>query len=199
MDDDRSLAEALRSVYRELDDDLRADFDRSLPFQDALVDRWERARRLGFGEAASIYNSALVFGDVEVGDSTWVGPNVLLDGSGGGIRVGTWCSISAGVQIYTHDTVERALTLGQAPRREGPVTIGDGCHIGALSVVVAGVTVGDQCVIGAHSLVNRDIASRSIVVGVPARVVGHVEVDGDRATLVYDGTGELPPDAHAGA
>ena len=186
MDDDRSVAESLRAAYRELDDDLRADFDRSLPFQDALIDRWERARRLGFGEAASIYNSALVFGRVEVGASTWVGPNVLLDGSGGGIRVGTWCSISTGVQIYTHDTVERALTLGRAARREGAVAIGDGCHLGALTVVVAGVTVGDQCVVGAHTLVNRDLPSRSIAVGVPARVVGHVEVDGDRATLVYD-------------
>ena len=31
---------------------------------DALFDRWERARRLGFAPDASIYNSSAVFGDV---------------------------------------------------------------------------------------------------------------------------------------
>lgn len=186
MSERSPLGDELRALYERLDEDLRDQWQRSLPFQDALIDRWDRARRLGFGDEASIYNSALVLGDVEVGDSTWIGPNVLLDGSGGGIRIGAWCSISAGVQIYTHDTVERSVTLGRAPRREGPVEIGDGCHIGALSVVVAGITVGERCVIGAHSLVNRPVPARSIALGVPARIVGHVEVDGADASLVFD-------------
>ena len=42
-------------------------FQRSLPFQDALFDRWERARRLGFAPDASIYNSSAVFGNFEQG------------------------------------------------------------------------------------------------------------------------------------
>jgi acetyltransferase-like isoleucine patch superfamily enzyme len=180
------MAESLRALYRELDVELQQTWDRSLPFQDVLIDRWERARRLGFGADASIYASAAVFGTVVVGESSWVGPNVMLDGSGGGITIGRWCSVSAGVQIYTHDTVERALTFGRAQRRVGAVQIGDGCHLGALTVVAAGVSIGDQCVIGAHSFVNRSIPARSIAFGVPARIVGQVEVLGDQARLVFD-------------
>ena len=60
------FAGLLRAIYLAEDERLRADYQRSLPFQDALFDRWERARRLGFASDASIYNSAAVFGDVSV-------------------------------------------------------------------------------------------------------------------------------------
>ena len=93
------LAAQLKALYEAQDEGLRLEWDRSLPFADGLLDRWERARRLGFGEDASIYNSALVYGDVSVGRGTWIGPYTLLDGSGGGLSIGAYCSISAGVQI----------------------------------------------------------------------------------------------------
>ncbi len=94
------FAELLRESYLATDERLRAEFQRSLPFQDAMFDRWERAKRLGFLAGASIYNSAAVFGDVKAGAATWIGPNTLLDGSGGGIEIGAHCSISSGVHIY---------------------------------------------------------------------------------------------------
>jgi hypothetical protein len=86
------LSALLKLLYSEQDKDLLQRFDRSLPFQDGAFDRWERARRLGFGEGASIYNSSLVFGDVSVGEHTWVGPNTILDGSGGKLSIGAYCS-----------------------------------------------------------------------------------------------------------
>ena len=57
----------------------------------------------------------LVIGDVKVGSHTWIGPNVILDGSGGGLEIGDYCSIDAGAQIYTHDTVMWAISGGQVP------------------------------------------------------------------------------------
>ncbi|HWW52845.1 MAG TPA: hypothetical protein VNY84_03710, partial [Acidimicrobiales bacterium] len=63
-------------------------FQRSLPFGDGFGDRWERARRLGFGPEASIYDSSVVLGDVAVGAHTWIGPFTVLDGSGGGLTIG---------------------------------------------------------------------------------------------------------------
>ncbi|MEY2398571.1 MAG: hypothetical protein QOJ00_1745 [Actinomycetota bacterium] len=181
------FAAALRTLYVRVDEDLRERWDRSLPFQDGLFDRWERAQRLGFGAEASIYNSAMVLGSVSVGGSTWIGPNVLLDGSGAeGITIGRYCSVSAGVQIYTHDTVRWSLSLGSAERTEGSVTVGDGCHLGAQSIVAPAVSIGDRCVVGANSFVNRSLEPRSVAVGTPARVVGRVEGEGDdvRVTML---------------
>ena len=129
------LAEALRHLHAEKNAELERRFDRNLSFADGLFDRWERAAHLGFEEGASIYDSALVFGKVTVEANTWIGPYTLLDGSGGGIAIGRWCSISSGVQIYTHDTVHRVLSGGLLPRREGAVSIGDCSYIGSQSII----------------------------------------------------------------
>lgn len=133
--------------------------------------RLRRARRLGFGEGTTICKSALAIGDVHIGKNTWIGPFTVLDGSGG-LEIGKNCSISAGVQIYTHDTVKKRLS----GRRLGPerekTKIGHSCYIGPLAVIQKGVTVGNYVVIGAHSFVNRDIPNDSFAYGVPAKIHG---------------------------
>ncbi len=148
-------------------------WNRGLPFGDYVSDRWERARILGFGEGASIYDSSLVIGGVVVGKNTWIGPFTVLDGSGG-LRIGDNCSISAGVQIYTHDTVRWATSGGEHEPEYAPVCIGDRCYIGPNVVITKGVTIGDGCVIGANSLVNRNISSGAKAWGTPARIQGQV-------------------------
>jgi acetyltransferase-like isoleucine patch superfamily enzyme len=179
------MYDELRELHRRLDAEMRERWRRSLPFDELVSDRWERAEALGFGERASIYATSLVYGDVEVGAGTWIGPFTLLDGTGG-LRIGSTCSISAGVHIYSHDTVRWALTGGRAAYEHAPVAIGDCCHVGAQTVITKGVTVGDHCVVGACSFVQRDLPPFSVAFGAPARIVGRVEVDGDRASIVLD-------------
>ena len=147
---------------------VRERFQRSLPFADYIVDRWEKARELGFGEGASIYDSALLLGDVSVGRNTCIGPFTVLDGSGG-LIIGENCSISAGVQIYTHDTVKWAVSGGVHSPERAPVRIGNRCYIGPNVVISKGVTIGDGCVIGASSFVNQNIPSGMRAWGTPAR------------------------------
>lgn len=175
----------LSELYGRLRAGMREQFDRDLPLQDLLTDRWERANSLGFGDGASIYQSAYVYGHVEVGAGTWIGPMALLDGSGG-LRIGAGCDISAGVQIYSHDTVERVLSEGRRGITTAPVTIEDHCHIGAQAVIVRGITIGHHSVVGACAFVNHDVPPLSIVAGVPARTIGRVVVDGaGTVSLVY--------------
>src|ERR1700746_1857002 len=57
VDDPERFAELLHSLYERNHESLGARFQRSLSFQEGAFDRWERARRLSFGEGASIYNS----------------------------------------------------------------------------------------------------------------------------------------------
>lgn len=152
--------------------DVSNQFNRVLPVGDYLSDRWEKAHYLGFGQGTTIYDSSLVFGDVSVGEHTWIGPFTILDGSGGGLKIGSHCSISAGVQIYTHDTVRRSLSAGQEKIDVAPTSIGSNCYIGPNTVISKGVIIGDNVVIGANSLVNKDIPSGKKAFGTPCRVVG---------------------------
>lgn len=171
------LKEEILKLYQQQESFMKEKYDRSLSFQDGLFDRFERAKRLGFGEDASIYNSALVFGNVKAGVKTWIGPYVILDGSGGDIEIGEYCSISAGVHIYTHDSVMWALSGGKSSVNKGKVTVGNCNYIGSQSVIISSVSIGSHCIIGANTFVNRDVEDYSIVVGSPARKIGTVIVD----------------------
>ena len=152
---------------------MRSRWGRSVSFQDELFDRWERATFLGFGKGSSIYQDSLVLGDIKVGEDTWIGPFTVLDGSGG-LSIGNNCSISSGVQIYSHDTVKRRLSDGKIPPERAPTSIGDSCYIGPLSIVTKGVTVSHHSVVGALSLVNADVEPMTVVYGTPAKVMGRV-------------------------
>ncbi len=148
-------------------------WQRSLPLADYIVDRWTKARVLGFGEGSSIYDSSLVIGEVNVGCNTWIGPFTLLDGSGG-LEIGDNCSISAGVQIYTHDTVDWAISGGLEKAKNAPVKIGNNCYIGPNCIIQKGIKIGDGCVIGAQSLVNINIPRMTRAWGSPVQITGKV-------------------------
>ena len=63
---------------------------------------------------------------------------------------------------------------------KGPVEIGDNCWFGVNCVVTSDVRVGPRCVVGANSVVNRDLPTRTIAAGAPAREIGEVEFATDR-------------------
>ncbi len=161
----------LRSNWTAARRRLHAKHNRTLPFGDYVIDRWEKARELGFGEGTSIYDSSLVLGEVNVGVNTWIGPFTLLDGSGR-LSIGDWCCISAGVHVYTHDTVQRTLSAGAAEAERSPTAIGNRCYIGPNTIIAKGVTIGDGSVIGANSLVLSSVPAGMKAFGTPCRVVG---------------------------
>jgi acetyltransferase-like isoleucine patch superfamily enzyme len=99
--------------------------------------------------------------------------------------IGDNCSISSGVQIYTHDTVKWALTGGKNRKQGSQVRIGNNCYIGPLSVISMGQKIGKCCVIGALSFVNSIIPPNSIVYGIPGKVVGKVRIKGKNVKFDY--------------
>ena len=149
---------------------VNGQFQRTIPFGDYVVDRWERAAELGFGEGSSVYDSCLILGDVHVGHHSWIGPFTVLDGSGG-LEIGPHCTVSAGAQIYSHDSVDATLTSGAAAIERRRSVIGANCYIGPNTVVAMGVRIGDGAVIGANSLVLTDIPAGARAHGTPCRVV----------------------------
>lgn len=170
-DDPLSLHATLKKLWQQEHSQVIEKWNRSLPFGDYITDRWQKAKLLGFGDGASIYDSSLVLGDVCVGNNTWIGPFTILDGTGK-LEIGSWCSISAGVQIYTHDSVQWAISGGKAEYEYAPTKIGSRCYIGPNTIISKGVTIGDGCIIGANSLVLKDIPARSKAYGSPCVVTG---------------------------
>ncbi|WP_229955036.1 acyltransferase [Parasphingorhabdus litoris] len=164
-----NLLNNLKNFWQSRHKVIEEKFDRSLPFGDYIVDRWEKAQALGFEEGASVYDNVCVFGDVQVGKNSWIGPNTILDGSGR-LMIGSHCSISAGVQIYSHDTVAWAISGGKDAYEYGTTRIGDDCYIGPNTIIAKGVQIGDRCIVGANSLVLNDIPNDSKAWGNPAKL-----------------------------
>lgn len=149
-------------------DVMRRKYNRVLPLNELLTDRWEKASYLNFGKNTSIYDSAVVIGNVRVGENTWIGPFVVLDGSGD-LTIGSNCSISAGVQIYSHDSVQWAVSGGKEKYVYAPTIIGNNCYIGPNTIIAKGVTIGDRCIVGANSFVNTSLEAGVKAAGNPAR------------------------------
>lgn len=96
------------------------------------------------------------------------------------VTIGDRCNFGPNVTIVTpiHPMLpgERSAVLGRdgQPKRlcyAKPVRIGNDCWLGANVVVCPGVTIGDGCVIGAGSVVTRDVPPLSFAAGNPCRVI----------------------------
>ncbi len=96
------------------------------------------------------------------------------------VTIGENCAFGPNVTIVTPQhpmlPAERHLVLDRQGKPSHmcyaqPVVIGNDCWFGANVVVCPGVTIGDGCVIGAGSVVTKDIPANSVAAGVPCRVI----------------------------
>lgn len=173
----------LQMLRSQLQEHTWSRYRRVNPFNEDLFD-WKDKGRFVCGKDVTVYDSTTVVGNVSIGDHSWVGPFCSLDGTGG-LSIGKYCSISAGTHIQTHDTVKWALSGGRIPYEYSSVTIGDCCFIAVNAVITSGVTVGNHCVVAAGAVVTNDVADYSMVAGVPARLIGRVELKDASVELIF--------------
>lgn len=109
------------------------------------------------------------------------------------IVIGNGCLINKGTAIVAHFAVEIGdnvftghncyitdqnhgyenldLPIGAQSMPEKPVRIGSGSWLGHGVIVLPGVTIGEHVTVAAGSVVTRDLPSRCVAAGSPARVV----------------------------
>jgi acetyltransferase-like isoleucine patch superfamily enzyme len=89
------------------------------------------------------------------------------------IRVGKDVMLAAYVYLvggdHMHDRLD--IPISQQGRIGLPITIGDGCWLGAHAVVAGGVDIGAHAIIGAGAVVLETIPAYHIAAGVPAKPV----------------------------
>ena len=84
------------------------------------------------------------------------------------IIIGNNCAISHDVTIMDSD-FHNINYLNY--EKIAPVNIGNHVWIGSRAMILKGVTIGDGAIIAAGSIVTKDVSSKSIVAGVPAKVI----------------------------
>lgn len=88
------------------------------------------------------------------------------------ISIGDDVTMSIHVTVMAHDASTKKI-IGYT--KIGQVHIGNHVFIGANSTILPGVTIGDYSIVGAGSVVTHDIPERTVVAGVPAKVMCSVD------------------------
>jgi len=145
------------------------------------------------GRDVKIYAFVNLYG-CEIGDETKIGTFVEIQK---GVRVGSRVKISShsficeGVTIedevfighgvmfindkYPHATTEEGELQSEADWVCIPTLVKQGVSIGSNATILCGVTIGEGALVGAGSVVTRDVPSRAVVAGNPARVIRYLE------------------------
>lgn len=129
-----------------------------------------------WGQRCFLADSAILIGDVLLGDDCSIWYQVTLRGDVMPIRVGREVNIQDGSVVHGTFgefgvTLDDRVTIGHAVILHG-CKVGRESLIGMGSIVMDGVEIGEQSLVGAGSLVTEGskFPPRSLILGRPARV-----------------------------
>ncbi len=134
-------------------------------------------RRVAGG--AIVARDALVIGDVELAEDVSVWFGCVIRGDDAPISIGARTNVQDGAIIHCDtgqsQTIGSDCTIGHRAMLHG-VVIGNDVLIGMSATVLGGAIIGDGAVVAAGAVVreNAVIPPRTLVAGVPARVIRDV-------------------------
>lgn len=116
--------------------------------------------------------STMPDGNLRIGNDVLINSFSVIGGSES-VDIGDHCIFAAYAHITdaSHSFDDPDIMIKHARFLAKPVKINKNVWLGSSVMIMKGVTIGDGCVIGAKSLVNHDIPPNSIAVGIPAKIV----------------------------
>lgn len=115
-------------------------------------------------------NTYFNYSNLNIGNRCYIGRKVFCD-LADSIYINNDCVVSGGVTILTHQDVGGRILSSYYKRKQGSVTLQDGCWIGENSTILCGVTIGKCSVVAAGAVVTKDVPEYTVVGGVPAKII----------------------------
>ena len=152
------------------------------------------------GRNSKIWHFCHISKGVSIEENVNIGQNVYI---GENVKIGKNSKIQNNVSIFKNVTLEEDVFCGPSvvftnvknPRsfinRKNEfisTLIKKGATLGANSTIICGITINDYSLIGAGSVVTKDVKSFSCVFGVPAKIKGWVNLNGDKLPFPIKGT-----------
>jgi carbonic anhydrase/acetyltransferase-like protein (isoleucine patch superfamily) len=131
---------------------------------------------------AYIAPSAVVIGDVTIGEGASIWPGAVLRGDTAPITVGAYTNIQDNCVVHgdtgTSVTIGNRVTIGHNVVMHGSI-VGDNCLIGISSTILGKAEIGASCMIAAGAVVKEGelIPEGTFWLGVPAKQRGPVNYD----------------------
>ncbi|WCG37220.1 acyltransferase [Aerococcus urinaeequi] len=110
--------------------------------------------------------------NLSIANNVSIHPMCYIDATGG-IQIGNNVSIAHGTSILssTHEYSDINIPIKYQKIRLGEVVIEDNVWIGAKVTILYQNTISSGAIVGANSLVTRDVVSKSVVGGNPAKLL----------------------------
>ena len=125
-------------------------------------------KRIGYKLPVIIDDTAIIASDVQTDEGTYIGKGAVLNSA---VHIGKMCIINTSAIVEHEAVVGDFSHISVGAVLCGQTEIADNVLVGANSTVIQNIQVGKESIIGAGSVVTKDIGSRAIAVGVPARVI----------------------------
>lgn len=139
-------------------------------------------KRPRIGATSYIHPTAVLIGNVIIGEGCWIGPNVSLRADEGTISLGDFSNIQDNCVVHGREAIlGRYSHLGHACVVHG-ATLGEHVLVAMNAVVLDRAVVGDWCTIAAGAVVapRAHVPARKMLMGVPAAIVGDVPPDREK-------------------
>ncbi|MCO8099209.1 MULTISPECIES: acyltransferase [Acinetobacter] len=132
----------------------------------------EPGRKISIGDNTFIAADCTLHGPLHIGSEVAINHHSILDGGRVGIKIHDQVRIAAYCHLYAFDHgMDLAQPIYQQPVRSQGIEIERDVWLGAHVGVKDGIKIGAHAVVGMHSMVTKDIESRAIVAGNPARLI----------------------------
>lgn len=123
-----------------------------------------------------IMESSEIIGDVKIGENSSVWSKAVIRGDDSTIRIGKNTSIQDMTIIHTEHNIPVEIGDNVTIGHRAVIhcrKIGSNCIIGMGAIVLDNAEIGDYSIVAAGALVteNRIIPPRSLVMGIPAKIV----------------------------
>lgn len=147
------------------------------------------AKKPALGKNVYIARTAVVVGDVTMGDNSSIWYNAVARGDINRIVIGEGTNIQDNAVLHLADDFPCLLgsyvTVGHSAIVHA-CAVGDECLIGMGAVILDGAELGPQCLVGANALITQHtkIPEGSLVFGSPAKVIRPLSA-GERADLKH--------------
>ena len=109
---------------------------------------------------------------VEIGSNCSINHGVLIQGRHK-VIIGNNVTLSPYVMLLDAGLDTKAVLGGESNKDHysAPIVLEDHVWVGAGAIILAGVKIGRKSIVAAGSVVTKDMPSKSLIAGIPAKVV----------------------------
>ena len=143
-------------------------------------------RGVYIGKEVLIADQASIRENVSVGNNTIIGCKATIENN---VNIGSYCKIQSNVQIVPYSIIEDYVFIAPGVMTSNDNYVGrtkerftkfkgvfikKGARVGVGAIILPGITLFEDCLVGAGSVVTKNVHTKKVVYGIPAKIIKDV-------------------------